>query len=150
MVRVVEGREVEEGLGTDAGAQAAPAGSGQIICAVGENIGSAYALKLKWEGQETAEAISALCGICVRVFYSGLRCLPASLPCTAPARSCCAFCLLLLLAAHPYSVSPGCFLERRKSEHAGDFFWNNCSLVWKRGKCSTCSAISTLVLWKAW
>lgn len=115
----------------------------------GNHRGSAYALKLKWDGQETAEAISALHGICVPVFCSGFRCLLTTLPSAAPALSCCAFSLLLL-AAHPYSVSPGCFLERRKSEHAGDFFWSSCSLAQRRGKCSTCSAINTLVLWKAW
>lgn len=30
--------------------------------------GSAYAVKLKWDGQETSEAISALHGICIKVF----------------------------------------------------------------------------------
>lgn len=53
-----------------------------------------------------------------------------------PALSCCAFCLLLLLAAHPQSVSPGCFVERRKSEHTGDIFWSSHSLARRRGKCS--------------
>lgn len=54
----VEGREVEEDLGTDAGAWAAPAGSSSTLCPVGENMGSVYTLKLKWDGQETTETIS--------------------------------------------------------------------------------------------
>lgn len=96
-----------------------------------------------------AEAISALHGVCLSLLNSGF-CLPASLLGAVPALSCCAFCLLLLLAAHPQSVSPGCFVERRKLEHAGEIFWSSHSLAQRRGKCSTCSAINTLALWKAW
>jgi len=105
--------------------------------------------EMGWMGDSRGN-ISAFRGVCVRAFGRGLRCLPASVPCAVPALSCYAFCLLLLLAAHPCSVSPGCFLERRKSEHAGGFFWSSRSLAQGREKCSTCSAINTSVLWRAW
>lgn len=101
MVGVVEGWEVEEGFGTDAGALTARAGSvlmkhpeGQCLCS-----------EAQWDRQEVAEAISALHGVCFSMLNSGL-CLPASLLGAVPALSCCAFCLQLLLAAHPQSASP--------------------------------------------
>lgn len=89
-----------------------------------------------------AETISALHRVCLSLLNSGL-CLPASLLGTVPALSCCAFCLLLL-AAHPQSVSSSCFVERRRLEHAGEVFWSSHSLAWRRGKCSTCSAINNV------
>lgn len=84
----VERREVEEGLGWDVGARTDPAGSSRTLYPIRENMVGAYAPKLKWDGQETAEVISALHGICLRVFYSGFRCLPASLLCAAPVGNC--------------------------------------------------------------
>lgn len=119
------------------------------ICPVGKPEGQSLCSEAWWDRQEMAEAISALHGVCLSLLNSGL-CLPASLLGIVPAVSCCAFCLLLLLAAHPQSVLPGCFVERRKSEHAGEIFWSSHSLARRRGKCSTCSAINTLALWKAW
>lgn len=145
MVGVVEGWEVEEGFGTDAGALTARAGS----VLMGHPEGQCLCSEAQWDRQEMAEAISALHGFCFSVLNSGL-CLPASLLGAVPALSCCAFCLQLLLAAHPQSASPSCFVERRKYEHAGEIFWSSRSLAQRRGKCSICSAISTLALWKAW
>lgn len=150
MVGEVEGQEVEEGLDMDARAGADPTESGWILCPFGENIGSDYAPKLKWDGQETADVVSALHGICLSVFYSGFNacqhlyhalCLHAA---SAPSASC--FLLLIHIQRHPAAFWKG----GNQNMLGVFFFWSSHSLAQRRENCSTCRAINTSALWRAW